>query len=474
MRRVAFFVLKVSLFLIALHGNSQQPTLSVQSFEYAWEKFEETMLSSNKSRIIFASEDSVKRSIKNAFSVALQKRWNLEMPEASLSVKPLGIFSNVPKFKTRLKEKQAGTWYLFLQIFDRGKSLFFSSENDDSLVSTLELKCRLIDGTADSMILDRTLTVEIYGQPSPPDQVILSRLPGYPSDFIQAFDSIAKWLFQFENPGPKLIRLKPACLFTGSAPPGGSVSELMFNSNKKSIHLYTQPSFLFQTPGPGYKKTGTRRNRGGNTATGALTLFTGIRSDKSRIFDYIADFPFEESDSIFHCIINYAERETAERNREKTKNTDGSKSYSVTSGSYTLAERGIDSAAINSITIGNDTLATFHLVNIYKSKELSKYTQFWDGSDSATIVPLPAEWKNTSKEDNVIISGQMGNDFFSMRTVNGMNVKEFYLDDRLAMIMYGKTTPAKALLFQPVSIRQLKMFTMLASLPYQYFNYSAY
>jgi hypothetical protein len=384
------------------------------------------------------------------------------------------MFSFAPKFNTRLKEKQAGNWYLFLQIFDQRPLSLVSAENPDRRVSVLELKCRLIDGGMDSIILDRTFVTEIYEQRPPPEQSTLSKLPGYPAYFIQAFDSIAKWLFQPEDPGPKLIRVKPACIFTGLLPPAGSISGLLFESNNDSIRHITQPSFLFRTPGPGYKKTDARLNRGGNTASGALTLFTGINFNKSKVFEYTADFTFEETDSIFHCAINYAERETAERNREKTRNSDGSKSYSVTSGSYELVERRIDPASVNSISIGNDTLATFRIVNISKSKERNNYTQFWDGVDSATLAPLPREWNNTSDEDDVTISGQMGNLVFSMKTVKGMNVKEFSIGDSLVMVMYGKTAPAKALLFHPVSVRQLKIFTMLASLPYPNFNYPSY
>ena len=203
-------------------------------------------------------------------------------------------------------------------------------------------------------------------------------------------------------------------------------------------------------------------------------MFTGINFNKARVFEYIADFPFEEGDSIYHCIINYAERETAERTREKTRNSDGSKSYSVNSGSYELIERRTDSGFINVITLGTDTLATFGITYISNANERSSYKQYWDGSDSSTIVSLPKKWNITWEEDNVSIAGRMGTNTFLMKTAREMNMKEFYIDDHLVLIMLGKTVPAKALLFQPVSVRQLKMFTMLASLPYRHFNYSAY
>ena len=454
---------------MVLEGISQQPVLSVKSFEYIYEKTNGTSVSPAKSRIIIASEDSAKKYIENAFAAAFRERWKLEVPELPLSVKPLGILSYSPKFKTRIKEKQANTWYFFLQIFDQRPLSLVSADNHDRRVSMLELKCRLIDGNTDSMISDRTFVTEIYEQPPPPDQAILSNLPGYPRYFIQTFDSIAKWVFQPEEPGNKKIRLKPACVYTGSAPPPGQIAELLFGSNTDSIHHSTQPSFLFKISGPGRKKIGARRNRGGNTASGVVTLFTGVELDKSRVFEYTADYAFEEGDSTFHCILSYDETETAERTREKARNTDGSKSYSVSSGSYGLAARSIDPTSINTIIVGNDTLATFRILDLTRSIDREKFTQFWDGSDSVTIAPLPNDWNYPSEKENVSISGKMGDLTFSMKTVKGMNVKEFYVDDKLVMILYGRLTPVKALLFHPVSVRQLKIFTMLASLPYPHF-----
>ena len=466
----------MTFFLVCvwIHGNSQQPVLSVQSFEYVFERTDGAMPSSGKSRIIIASEDSAKKAIKNYFAAALQKRWNIEMPEASLSVKPPGIFSMVPKFKTKVKEKQPGIWYLFLQIFDKKEITFVSAENPDRRISTLVLKCRLIDGSIDSMIIDRTLTVELYEQPAVPGQIVLSRLPGYPPNFVQAFDSIAKWLFQPGDSGQKIIRLKPACVFTDSASPATPVAELAFKSNSKSIDHLSLPSFSFKTPGPVYKRVGVKRNRGGNTLGGVITLFTGLSGNKVRVVEYNADFPFEESDTAYHCIINYAERESAERTREKTRNSDGSKSYSMESSSYGLLERGTDSTFVNAITIGTDTLATFRISYISAEKERNNYERYWDGSDSSTIAPLPMKWNNTGREDNVEIAGQMGTTSFSMKTAAENNVKEFYIDDHLVMTVLGNGLPAKALLFRLLSLRQIKLFTMLASLPYPYFNYTAY
>ena len=87
---------------------------------------------------------------------------------------------------------------------------------------------------------------------------------------------------------------------------------------------------------------------------------------------------------------------------------------------------------------------------------------------------LPPEWNNKTEDENITITGKLEGNLFSLKTANERTRKEFYLNDKLVMIVYGKLYPSKALLFQSLSARQLKVFTILSSLPYNYFNYSAY
>ncbi len=455
-----------------LYANSQQqPRLSVQSFEYIWQKDVNNGL--GKQQVIIPSGDKAKRSIEKSFANAVHERWNIDVPSISLSVKPLGILSNHPKFNTKLKDKQTGTWYLFLQIFDKGNSLIYYN-GDGSLATRLELKCRLVSGFNDSVILDRTLLIKMNKEKAPPDQLVLEKLPAYPSSFIKAFDSIATWLFQPEAVNEKDLWLKPACVFTEAKTGKEPVAQLTFESDDKSIHLIPQPSFSFHRSDPVYKKIDAKKNAGGNTASGVLTLFTGISVNKARAFEYKADFSYNENDSTYHCVINYAEKETAEREREKVKNTDGSKSYSLKSGAYILTERRTDSNLSNVIMLGDDTLATFGITYISAANELNSYNRFWDGSDSTTIITLPEEWNNGKADDNVRVSGKLEGTPFFMRTSKQNIAKEFYLNNQLVLIIYGKGAPAKAILFQLLPVRQLKLITIFSSLPYPYFNYSLY
>jgi hypothetical protein len=459
--------------LICQHACCQQPVMSVQSFEYIWEKNSYEGLLNKSHRVIIPSTNSSGDKIRKSFESAIHRRWNAEIQEVPFTVKPHKTFSYQPKFNTKIKNKQPGIWYMFLQIFDKGNNMYMQESKYDILSATLEIKCRIINGANDSLVLDRALTVNINRQPSP-GQVIIRELPAFPSYFVQAFDSIATWLFQPGFVNYKTLALKPACLFLNNQAQNEPVSQLVFDSDEKNIHHLTKPSFLFQMPVAQYVKIDAKKNVGGNIASGALTLFTGIGVNKTRVYQYRADFPFKELDTIYHCFINYAERETAEREREKVKNSDGSKSYSVESGSYTLMERRIDSTATNMITVGSDTLATFNIKYIPAFGEETTIKQFWDGSDSASVVSLPKEWDKFKEVYHVIVKGKAGDHSFLVKTSHKETVKEFYLDDRLIMIMYGKNAPARAQVFQPVSPLQLKLFTILSSLPYAYFNYHDY
>jgi hypothetical protein len=249
---------------------------------------------------------------------------------------------------------------------------------------------------------------------------------------------------------------------------------LNFKSENHYINHLSEPHFSFHSAGPTYKKTKSHKNTGGNIASGAITLFTGLHLNKKKWHEYNADFPFELSDSnAYHCIIHYAEAETAEREREKIKN-EGSTVYSVNSGEYSLAERGIDSSFVNAITFDNDTLATFQITYTNHSREQNNYTKFWDGSDSSTIMDLPKKWLNSKMKDDVMLTGQIESVPFKMESINETRTKQFYINNELAIIIYGETAPVKALQYKSLSEQQLKLFAILSSIPYSYFSYSAY
>lgn len=444
----------------------QQPNFVLQSFEY----IRNDDFPRGKYWLDIPEAGWIRDSIRKDFAAAIYRRWGLTMPEADLSTKPFGIFGGRLKFNTKLKDKKPNTWYMFLQVFSQNIRYHSFYNTTADLIVTLQLKCRIINGDNDSLVLDRDLTVDILTAPVSPGEVVLTKLPVHPVQFIQAFDSISSWLFDpvFEK-SLRSLTLKPACALSGPEINDQPLAQLEFVNDDTSIHMVTQPLFSFKTPGPGYKKLTKKKNFGGNTATAAVTLITGVGINKSKVNDHSADFSFIENTDSLHCIVNYWESKIA--NRERTG--DGFGGHSLQSGEYVVDQRNTDSTYINVITLNTDTIASF-TIDYIASDERQHYTHLWDGTDSTTIMSIPKDWNNNSGTPNVLIKGTIeGNDFI-MRSSRECTVKNFFVNNNIALSVYGKPLPVKALRFQQLSAMQIKLFTILASLPYSYFNYSAY
>ncbi|CAN5826828.1 hypothetical protein BH10BAC2_BH10BAC2_49030 [soil metagenome] len=462
-------IITISFWLAAAlqQSNAQQPVLSVQSFEYIWQKVSTAI--NEKGQFIIVTEDSIKRRIEKSFERAIQQRWTIDMPKLALSVKPWSLFSlsYAPKFNTKLKEKKPGTWYLFLQIFDTGNSFFYNP--NDSIATLLKVKCKVICYD-DSVILNRNLLVTMDNEKTPSDQVVLKTLPAHPSSFAKAFDSIATWLFQQDDITEKNIPLKPACVFNETKFDKEPIALLKFNNDDYHISNLKAPPFLFRLGDPTFIETKKIDNATGNIASGTLALFSGLPLSKKKTFEYNAYFPFEMQDSTaYHCIIHFAEVQAADFEREKEKDIDGNVSFSLHSSGYYTSWRAIDPGFENFVTLGSDTLITFKLEYL-KSAEYKTYTRFWDGTDSATINDLPDKWKNRKGTKNVMLRGQIEGIPFIMQSRKDFTEKQFYFEDKLVMVTFGADTPQRVLLFQPLSEQQIKLFTILSSISYAYFN----
>ncbi len=457
MRKLLPTSLVVFLIFLSLNSYCQQPVIEIKSFDYIY-------CNTVFNRVIFALDDSAKLGIKNCFARAFKARWNKALPEVSFSVKPLPMFALKPKFKTQIKQKSPGKWYLFLQVYETVNDP--DPHKDTFIPSSLEIRCMLVCSDNDSVILDKTLTVNINQPPVPFDQVPLNRLAAYPPSFVMGFDSIATWLFNPEPLKEKSLTLKPVCIFQKTAFISRPINKLQFHSNVTGIHQQLDPQFTFQLSKPLYEKIGVKRNIGGRSLGGLFTALTGVSSTKTKFDKYKADYSFIEKDSTYHCLIGYTEEETAER--EKVNNGNGS--FSMQSTDFHVNARYPDPSFQDVIIQGKDTLAKFSLITKSEASSLTLYDKMWDGRDSTSIIHLPADWNNRSPEKDIVISGKMGNNSFNMKTLKGKRIKDFYINDQLVTTYFGENEPENALLFQPVSIRQLKLFTILSSLPYAYLS----
>ncbi len=443
-----------------LNSKSQHPVLEVKGFEYIWEQ------TPTSPRVIIPADSLANAQIRNSFAKAIQDRWKVVVPEVSLLVKPMkSLFSTTPKFNTRIKEKKTGRWYLFLQVFELER--LSNVHNEISSFTELELKCRIINSADNALVFDRILTVDIYKEREPVDQILLTKIPAYPPAFVLAFDSIAKWLFQIEPVRQKTVTLKPACIFQESIK-DKPLNQLLFKSDNDGIHHLDTPRFSFQTSTL-YEKISSDKNKGANLGRGALTLLTGGQSYKQRSSEYRARVRFKEADSLYYCNINYAEVEIEYLQRERVNSFEGGglNGKKVTGSGWELFTRYPDSTSMNVITVGKDTLATFSL---YTTRSVPiKNNKMWDGRDKTTVTNMPPEWNNKEEKIAVAITGKLEGNSFNMKTSNETRTKEFYINNQLTAITYGKSEPVSALLFQSITTHQLKAITILSSLPYAHF-----
>jgi hypothetical protein len=90
MQKLFTYFLSIVLVFTGNSVNCQPPVVSVQSFEYIWQKASTAI--NVKGQLILAAEDSIKHSIEKSFTRAIQQRWNIETPELTLTVKPGRFF----------------------------------------------------------------------------------------------------------------------------------------------------------------------------------------------------------------------------------------------------------------------------------------------------------------------------------------------------------------------------------------------
>ncbi len=465
MFRLSRIMLLAVILLFCVEGNSQRPSIVVKSFDYIWQRngnngYVYLFGYYNGATIVFAQDDSIKNSIVNRFVKAMEDRWGADISETSMTVKPISPFASPnssPKFNTKLRDKEPGKCYLFLQIYEK-PDLCLNPNNEQELFTKLQLKCRLVDGSRDSVILDRTLNVVLFKEPAPPDENELVRLPAYPASFVKSFDSIAKWLFQPDTIYLRYLFVKPACLYEEIPVRATPVARLDFNHDSSDICLLTEPAFSFYTPAPLITKINVDNNIAGNILMGGLTLFTGIPSVQEKTTYYKADFLYDQGggNSPFHCNIFFGERETKDIyiNPDNSVNFDNSPHLT----------RFINPDFGHVITWQNDTLARFTIKYVSDSVSASA-SRIWDGSDSSTIMVLPDGWRNKRQGIDVIVNGILDGEPFMMKTYGGARVKEFYFHDKPVAIVFGRNEPAKAFLYQPFPQLTVELFTILSSIP---------
>ena len=344
---------------------SQNPVIEIKSFGY-------TCNTNGTYRIIIALDDSAK---------------------------PLPFPTGKPKFYTQSNYNEPGKWFLYLNVYERAETSYTPKE--EVIPTTLELRCKMISGANDSVIIDNSLTVNIIQEPLPFDQVPLKRLAAFPPSLVKGFDSIATWLLRPKPITQRSLTLKPPCIFQETVLVAKPINKILFHRDIFGIHQPLPPQFSFELLSPKYEKTGIKRNIGGRAFGNLFTEITGLGSVKTKSYKYKADYSYVDGDSTYHCLIGYLEDVKAYM--EKVKDDFGSKSLQTSE--YSFYSRYTDPHSRNSIMLGPDTLASFSLTSTTDVSSLTFYDQMWDGRDSTTIIHLPPGWNNKVPEQSFGISG---------------------------------------------------------------------
>lgn len=454
---VIFFVL--SLNLTAQNPSGRQP-LEIKLFEYIYER--DVNNSKHFSRIVLLEQDSAKAFFTKSFVRAFAQKWNLDIKDPRLTVKPLKGWNLYPKFKTNLDLRDPAKWYLFLQVYDVNRFVYSNPTNNAA--SSWRIKYKLINGATDSAVAEKDFYVNFNRHNPVPGQVAIMRLPALPDEYYKAFDSVAAWTVKDSKEPVYTITLVQAMLYNPNFPrPDIVVRDLVFKNLMYQIVHQGEPAFTLNKKNVNHTKTATRRNVGGNIAGGALTLLTGIRSEKNKRKLYTADYHFTDLDQQYHCFVDYTEVESAER--ERIRNDDGS--VSTQSSDMHVSGRYVDSSNQHYILLGGDTIARF---NLKYFREQNNYTHLWNGHDSATISPIPFQWKTVFGDAEVKINGEIYGIPFTMHTTNQTRTKMFTLNNETAMTINGYGQPENGQMFVPVKEEIFKAMTILASLPYEFLN----
>lgn len=460
--------LLVLFLFIATCTHAQKQELVVKEFEYIRTSNFSMQSNSSPTTNIITSSDSFKLQLSRRVFQEINDRWGIAIPNHSLDVKTLSALSMEPKFKCEIKEKQNGKWFLFFQIFDKGKNAYYYNNNGNFCTSWV-IKCRILNGSKDSIVYDKAILVNIFTNKMPPGQVMLDKVLIYPPSYKQGIDSIVSWLFRKETNYNRELFLPTACLFQPNPFKWNTISTMVFQQNNDVLSVLSEPAISLRQLGDEVRKTHKNRNIGGNLLGGTITLLTGADVAKSKSVSYVRDYPFFDGKDTLHCQISFMEVETTSRQREVTKTGD-SKSYSINSSDYSTVEIRIDTSFTHFISKNGDTVAHFKFEFIQEIDSSIQHPRIWDGLDSSTIMEMPDKWLNPDNGSNVEVNGVINNRPFVMQSSRQLRLMVFSMNEQPILLTTGYNPLEKGYLFQSASTELLKLFTIIASIPYKSYH----
>jgi hypothetical protein len=441
-------------------GYSQQSEIEVGSIEYVWEKDRSAATDGANPHAILLSDALYQSQFKENVTKAMQDKWPGTATNFSITYRQLPGLGVAPKFETKLKNKAPDKNYIFLQLFDK---TVYSKMSYDTVVSALfRVNYKLVDGRNGASLSSKGFNVRLLRQPVAAGQVQLYKLAANPGDLLNALDSIIKRCLNDNTVTPVDLTVQPAVVYDTSTQ-SSPTKKLNFFSVDDIIQLRDDQSFAIRKMEVISRPTRKKKNVGGNLLGGALTVLTGVTSEKKKYYEYLDDHAFSDGKQLFHCLIGYTQFESTETIR--VKNEDGN--YELVHGEQ-YSGRFIDPKKDNNIIVIGDTVCTFKM---HSNNRTYFYSKMWNGSDTSTVASLPFIWNNGAVKEWEM-NGTMLGTSFTLESLNDGSPTILFIDGQLAALLYSTKLPVYATLYMNLNQQQLKLLTILSFVATNYHDYN--
>ncbi|MCU0395871.1 MAG: hypothetical protein MUF29_08170 [Chitinophagaceae bacterium] len=432
-------------------------------------------------RVVFALNDSLARQMSGSIVAAINRQWGCSLPNEGMAVeKGGGLLGTGGKFKPKTRKLEPDKIHVFMRVTDFGQGgttgfLYHltGTQPEQEVPYLITLECKAFQGSGGEEVFSRTMQLELRKKPVPPGQYALRRVPALPKHFVQAFDSAVRRFFTMADPGSLSLNVDPVCLWVEDSVARQVRRPIRFEGDGSVVRLAENPGMEWTLGRPETRKMGRVDKTGANLLGSALTMFTGVGSEKVRVTRHLASLPMQAKEQpepyVFH--IPYLEEERESRERVRTPSGTGTTTSVQTTGDRSL-ERYIDREQAAWLMLGADTIARFRL-DYGKSAQFSNlFRECWNGSDTATRVPMPAAWSNQGSFVPIYITGQLyGKPFTLQNSRDGFQMDMYYDGQHLATLRVTEDRPRDGMLYRnDADARVLQALAMFTCLPFSSFR----
>ena len=470
--------------------SAEKQTIRVEKMEYAYNPtFEESSDGSNpfsNYRVVLATNPEIADKLKQSILTAINNRWNTVILNPQWDLKEIFPYSRPPKFKTNLKKGTPGSWHLFLQVIDNGpypitgKSIsFFETkpviENLNNTPFYLQFKVSIIDGNNQSVIFSNEMMVEMQRTPVPADQILLQKLPAFTPSFLEAFDTAAQKLFATSPQSELKLDVTPACLFLDTDKTLAKAQKLNFVTKDDSIIELIQLKQEWIIQNSQTRKTKRKNNFGNNLFNSTLTTLTGLNTDKIRAMGYVTKFGFIDKNDNTHyfCEVPFIEETREEKEREVSRDANGTKEYSNYLNGNSTVSRSLDSKKICYLIREKDTIGHFKITVGDRADSKKHFSQYWDGKNESTISKMPEFWNNTFSGQNGHITpfsleGELNKVPFIIENSKAGNQMDIEISgqEMMTLKIYNNKPVFGLLYSNPTDAKILSILMMLSTVPF--------